>query len=276
MELQSLFLVLTGSLFHLGWNVLTKGAKDKLTFLWIAAIPASVMVLLFQYQSFEYSSEGLPYLLASVIIHGIYFWSLTATYKYADLSFVYPYARGTGTLLATIGGIALLREFPSFKGYIGIALTISAIFLEPIFTKNKKVEKKGLCLTALTGVMIATYSLIDKVGISFISPSLYLSVMFLCLSLLFLPYMLRNNRIKNEISHSTYKPFIASIFLYLAYFLVLEAMKVAPISYVVSARASGIIASGVTGIIFFQEEISKLRWLSIVMICIGIYFIGTA
>ncbi|MCO4794887.1 MAG: EamA family transporter [Bacteriovoracaceae bacterium] len=279
MELKALLLVLTGSVFHLGWNVLTKGAKDKLAFLWIAIIPASLVSLLFSLNQFELNSEGLPFLISSMVIHAFYFWSLSTAYKFADLSFVYPYCRGLGALFTTLGGVFLLSESPTLRGGFGIALTLIATFLEPVFSgfkEKKKMEYKGIGFTVITGIAISAYLLVDKVGVTHIKTLIYLPLMLLGSALFLSPIMLKDKRFLEEIKHSTWKPFLGSAFLFAAYFLILLAMETAPISYVVSARASGIIISGFAGILFFKEKVSPIRWLSILIISIGVYFIGTA
>lgn len=279
MELQALLLVLTGSVFHLGWNVLTKGANDKFAFLWIAIIPSSLISLAINFNFETLQGDGLIYLIASMFIHAFYFWSLSTAYKFADLSFVYPYCRGLGALLTTVGGIFLLSENLSFRGLSGIVLTLVATFLEPGFGAFKRKDVfnfKGVLFTAITGIAISSYLLVDKVGVTFIPTGMYLPLMLLGSALILFPVMIKSNRFIEEIKHSKWKPFLGSAFLFAAYYLILLAIETAPISYVVAARASGIIISGIAGIFFFKEVVSRLRWFSILLISIGVYLIGTA
>ncbi|TNF25892.1 MAG: hypothetical protein EP319_15095 [Deltaproteobacteria bacterium] len=279
MEIQALLLVLTGSIFHLAWNVLTKGAKDKFAFLWIAIIPASIISLVINFNSDVLVAEGWIYLISSMFIHAFYFWALSTAYKFADLSFVYPYCRGLGALLTTLGGIFLLSENLSFRGLSGIFLALIATFLEPglgAFKKKELFNFKGVGFTILTGIAISSYLLVDKVGVTLIPTGMYLPIMLLGSALILFPFMIKQNRFIEEIKHSRWKPFLGSAFLFAAYYLILLAMETAPISYVVAARASGIIVSGIAGIFFFKENVSKIRWLSILLISIAVYFIGTA
>lgn len=279
MEIKALLLVLTGSIFHLGWNVLTKGANDKFAFLWIAIIPASVISLALNFDLSILKNDGVYYLIVSIIIHAFYFWSLSSAYKFADLSFVYPYCRGLGALLTTLGGIFLLSENLSPRGLTGVAFALSATFIEPgfgIFKKKDAINAKGLAFTVITGVAISSYLLVDKVGVTLIPTKLYLPLMLLGSALLLLPIMLKEKRFLLELKHGKWRPFAGSAFLFTAYFLILLAMETAPVSYVVAARASGIIFSGVAGILFFKEEVGRIRWFSIGLISIGVYLIGTA
>src|SRR3990167_7792733 len=129
MEFYALILVLGDSLLHLGWNILTKGAKDKLAFLWLALLFPSLGGIYFLYTYFSHSNFSLIgtfCILGSSIIHAFYFWSLSSAYHISDLSYVYPYCRSIGALLSIIGGILFLQEKPSNIGYIGIILTLIA------------------------------------------------------------------------------------------------------------------------------------------------------
>ena len=49
-------------------------------------------------------------LLASAIVHVVYFTILLRGYRLADLTVVYPVARGTGPLLASLGALLWLGE----------------------------------------------------------------------------------------------------------------------------------------------------------------------
>ena len=49
-------------------------------------------------------------LLASAIVHVVYFTTLLRGYRLADLTVVYPVARGTGPLLTSLGALVWLGE----------------------------------------------------------------------------------------------------------------------------------------------------------------------
>ena len=54
------------------------------------------------------SLESIPYIIASNVVHIGYQWFLLKSYEIADLTKVYPIARGTGPLLVTIISIFFL------------------------------------------------------------------------------------------------------------------------------------------------------------------------
>ncbi len=285
MNLSALLLVLLGSFLHLGWNIFTKRAKDKFVFIWLAiALPALYGAYIFV-QEFLFSSGNsapdsttLFCLLSSSIVHIFYFWTLSNSYKFADLSFVYPYCRGIGALVATLMGIAFLNESPSTLGAFGITLTIIATFIEPLFapSSGRGVSRQGLLFTIATGLAIASYLVIDKIGVSHMNSQKYLALMFFFIFVGLAPYMLKNMRFKSELKRAKYSLLLASFFIASSYAAVLAAMAMSPVSYVVAARATGIAFSAVAGILLFKENISPYRWLSLLFISAGVICIGLA
>jgi drug/metabolite transporter (DMT)-like permease len=281
MELLPLLLVLAGSTLHLGWNIFTKKAQDKFAFLWLAVFPLALVGLLYSLPVFIKAQDmniALFYIIISAAVHAFYFWSLTNAYKTAQLSFVYPYCRGIGTIFTAIGGVILLSESPTSLGLIGITLTIIAVFIEPLgkgLSEVSRPSKAALLFTLATALAIAAYLLIDKVGLRYLDPLAYITLMLFFSTLILIPFI-GKDRIKKELRHSKYYSILAGIFLFGAYGLIAYAMKTSPISYVAAVRASGIVFSGVAGILFFQEKVSKTRWGAIALITLGVYFISVA
>ena len=103
---------------------------------------------------------------------------------------------------------------------------------------------------------------------------LYLNITFTGMVITLLPWMLKNKRFIAELKRSSYRPFVGSAFICSAYGVVLAAMELAPVSYVVSARATGIVLSALAGIFFFKEEVGPSRWISLILITIGIIFLS--
>ncbi len=217
-------------------------------------------------------------LAASSVLHAFYFTLLTGAYRKADLSFVYPYARGVGTVIAVVGGLLFFLETPSALGWAGIALTVLATFMEALFggRSRKGISREGRGLTLLTGLAIAGYLLVDKFGVAHVAAVPYLGLLFLGCAVLLAPRLLAGGRAREEWKRSKKNILAAAFFLFSGYVVILLAMESSPVSYVVAARATGIIASGLAGMFFFSEEVSRARWAAIALIAAGVACIGLA
>ena len=116
--------VLGAGLLHAGWNALLKSAPggdpmlDTATIVTGSAVWGLVAIPL----------VGVPdpaawkFVALSMALHWGYYVTLAHAYRTGDLSFAYPLMRGTAPLIATVLGIAFLREWPTPQIAAGIAL----------------------------------------------------------------------------------------------------------------------------------------------------------
>ena len=75
------------------------------------------------------SLEIWYFIIVSVILHGFYRLGVIYSYKFGDLSFVYPIARGGSSLLIAILTLIILQEHISLLGFVGILIVCIGIFL---------------------------------------------------------------------------------------------------------------------------------------------------
>ena len=80
-------------------------------------------------------SKAWPYMISTVVIHGIYFVSLGKSYKYDDLSSVYPIARGIGLAGIPILASIFTDDIVSIQGFVGISLVFTGVMTVAVFDK---------------------------------------------------------------------------------------------------------------------------------------------
>ena len=97
-------------------------------------------------------------------MHGLYRYSVIVSYNYGDLSFVYPIARGGSCFIIGVISLFLISSDINFYGIIGILITCLGLFLIS-FISTKKFNQKGFLLAIITAGLIATYTIIDGVGV---------------------------------------------------------------------------------------------------------------
>ena len=125
MSLLSLTLVVLAAFIHATWNLLSKRAADAgPTFVFAYNMFACLvylpwMIWLLVYGDLHWSLPVAGCLVLSACIHLAYSLCLQRGYQVADLSVVYPIARGTGPMLSSIGAFILLRETPTAQGILG-------------------------------------------------------------------------------------------------------------------------------------------------------------
>ncbi len=283
----ALGIVLVAALFHAGWNLLAKKSRKKMAFIWwfvlIATIGYLPMFLYFR-PSLDPTPAGWACIIATGILHALYFWFMGGAYERGDLSLVYPLSRGSGPLFVPVLAVIFLQERLALTGGIGIGLVVLGIyvihlkaftvnsFFEPLRAMRGSASLWALC----TGGTIAGYSLVDKVGVGLVYPPVYIYLMFVIALLLLSPYVLVKERAALKLEWQVNRgPILIDGFLVLfTYLMILFAFRVSKVSYVVAAREVSIVFSALLGIFWLKESHAPQKIAGAVLIALGVVFIG--
>src|SRR3954463_11039583 len=128
-------LVILAALIHATWNLLSKraaagGAAFVFAYNLVAcAVYAPWVAWLLARGALTWSMPVAGCILLSGLIHLAYSLCLLRGYQVADLSVVYPIARGTGPMLSFLGAVLLLGELPSAQGVLGLLAVVVGIGL---------------------------------------------------------------------------------------------------------------------------------------------------
>lgn len=283
----ALVLVLAAALLHAGWNFLAKKSHNKMAFIWWFLLIASIGYLpmfLFFWPKFAPTPAGWACIVATGVLHALYFWFMGGAYERGDLSLVYPLSRGSGPLLVPVLAVILLHEQLSPAGVLGIVLVVTGIytihlnsftadsFFEPLRAMRGSASVWALC----TGGTIAGYSLVDKVGVGLVYPPAYIYLMFVISLLLLSPYMLTKkvSALKHEWKVNRTLIFINGFLVLLTYMIILFAFRLSKVSYVVAAREVSIVFSALLGIFWLKEAHAPQKIAGAALIALGVVLIG--
>ena len=103
-------------------------------------------------------------IIVSALLHGLYRLLVIYSYKYGDLSFIYPIARGSSSLFLAIISLIYLTDKISLIGFIAILLVCLGLFLIS-YADRLKFNYSAFGLGFLTAIMITTYTLVDGIGV---------------------------------------------------------------------------------------------------------------
>jgi drug/metabolite transporter (DMT)-like permease len=116
--------------------------------------------------------------VASAAAESLYGLALAAAYRRGELSLTYPVARGIAPVLVTVGGWVLLSQRPTPLSLAGaLALGAGLFLLAQAGRRAGRIVAVGFA--ALTGVAIATYSVIDAKAVQTADPLAYLGLVLL-------------------------------------------------------------------------------------------------
>ena len=253
----ALALILTAAFIHATWNLLVKRAGGGAAFLWLFALISTVLyaplvVAVVILQEPRLGGTELLFLSGSTLLHLIYFLVLQRGYRVGDLSLVYPLARGTGPVLATIFAIALMGERPTPIALGGAGLIVVGVLLLTGGPNLSRTDgaRPAVAYGMLTGVIIASYTLWDKGAVSMllIPPLLLVYCSHLGRVALLAPVVVRRwEEVRAEWRYHRREAMAVALLCPLSYILVLTALVFTPVSYVAPAREISILIGAVMG-----------------------------
>ena len=284
-------LVVLAGLIHACWNIAAKKAGGDARFsffssVWMALIWAPVGLWAGWSVVPRWGWVEWGFIGASAVLHVVYFIVLLRGYRKADLTVVYPLARGSGPLLSSMVAIMLLGEQISALGVAGIAGVVVGVFLiaggpslwraahDP---QRQQRVRKGMVYGLLTGVFIASYTVVDgyAVKVLLMSPIL-LDYMgnFVRMALL-LPVVLRDRPTARAmwLQQRKYALIVGAISP-VSYVLVLYAMQTAPLSHVAPAREVSMLFAALIGGHLLGEGDRAVRLVGAVCIAVGVACLG--
>ena len=134
MESNVFLLVIFAAILHAIWNGMVKNFGDKVisvSAIVFGHVPVAIIVMLFLPLP---TLESVPYIILSAIIHQGYQYNLISAYKIGDLTKVYPIARGTGPIVATLISIIflVLNQKPNNFSFFDILVSMFGPLIEII------------------------------------------------------------------------------------------------------------------------------------------------
>lgn len=287
MSLTAFCLIVLAGLIHACWNIAAKKAAGDARFAFFSAF---LMMLIWAPLGWWIGRSEVPtwgatewgFVVASGVLHVFYYVILLRGYRKADLTVVYPMARGSGPLLSSLVAIALLGERISALGAMGIVGVVGGVFLiaggpgllrathDP--AARQRVHK-GMFYGVLTGVFIASYTVVDgyAVKVLLMSPILVDYMGNFVRVALLAPSVLRDLPTAAQLWRLQWRyALLVAAVSPVAYVLVLYAMREAPLSHVAPAREVSMLFAALIGGHLLGEGDRVARILGALCIAAGV------
>ncbi|WP_088282786.1 EamA family transporter [Ideonella sp. A 288] len=287
MPLTAVALVLVAALLHAGWNIVAKKTGGGRHFVLMGAImvmvlwsPLGLWMAWRELPRWGWLEWGL--VLASGVAHLVYFNTLLAGYRAADLTVVYPVARGTGPLVTSFAAVLLLGETLGPSGVAGVLAITGGVFLiaggPSMWAKahdpgQRDRLRAGVVWGAITGLLIATYTVIDGYAVKVLAMSPIL-VDWIG-NAVRVPFMLPGaladrSGFMRDLKAQWRAALLLAAISPLSYVLVLYAVQMAPLSHVAPAREVSMLFAALLGGRLLGEADRGLRLLGAACIAGGV------
>jgi len=270
----ALALALAAAALHAGWNILIaragdpEGAGAAAVLIGVAAF-APVAAL-----TWRVEWAAVPYIGASATAELAYFALLAAAYGRYDLSVVYPIARGAAPVLVLVVAVVATSAQPSALEVTGVAVVAAGIML----VRGVRVGGDSAAPAMALGVAacIAAYTVIDKSGLHHASAIPYLEITLATSGVVYaaaLSVARGTQVVRNGFSRWTAG---AGIAMFLAYALVLAALRLAPAASVAAVRETSVVMATALAAVVLREPVSRGRAAGAVLVAAGVVALAIA
>ncbi|NSL55831.1 EamA family transporter [Uliginosibacterium aquaticum] len=295
MPLTPLLLVLLAALIHASWNLIAKKSGGDarfavLTCLTLAVVWAPLGAFMAWRDAGAYGTLQWALIVASGVLHIVYYLCLLRGYRLGDLSVVYPLARGTGPLITALVATSFMGESLRALGWFGVAGIVGGTLLiagGPALLSRLRAQtdsvseqarlRAGLAYGVLTGVFIGAYSLLDGYAVKHaaVSPILldYLGNLARLPLLLGLMLLTQREAVMSLPAYwrQMWKPaLLVGAISPVSYVMVLYAATMAPLSQVAPARELSMLFAALLGGHLLGERDAPIRLLGASFIALGV------
>lgn len=269
MPVAALLAVLVAALLHASWNLVLKSSSERLVAATAQTVLAGIVFLpVVIWRGFPF--EVATYLLASSVVQVVYLYALATAYDKADLSFVYPIARGSAPVLIALGALIGLSDPVQGLGWLALALICGGVVTLGLSAPTHH----GVGWSLLTGLLIAAYVTIDGAGVRRTGDVLaYTSALFIITAVMLVPLVLvARGRlvIRDAIRAEWTRHLFAGVASLASYGLLLFASRLAPLSLVSAARETAVVFATFGGWWFLDERVGRARAMAAAVITAGV------
>lgn len=296
-------LIAGGALAHAAWNIILKAAPaGGIRFVGLTVVVGVVALAplgapsLTAELSVEPALTGL--LVLSGLLHCGYFLLLQRAYAVADVSVVYPLARGTGPLLSVVAAVLVLGERPAPIALAGAGVVIAGVVViglagarasgdldasDASDASAARVDARGrrargLLLGSAVGTLIAGYTLLDAIAVTIadLDPLGYFWGSLVVQLLILSPSLLARPRSTAATLRRHVRAVVAvGILSPLAYVLVLAAYAYAPVAIVAPAREASVVLVALAGWLLFREPHPVPRLVGSAIVLAGVALLAS-
>lgn len=274
MPVSALLLALGAAVVHAVWNLLLARARDVEAATAVALALAVLLYAPLAVLTWDVRASVAPYAVGSSLFELAYIALLAAAYRRAELSVVYPLARGLAPVLVLLVGVALLAKPTSAGQVVGVALVCAGVLA--VRGARREADPRGAAFGVAIAATIAGYTLFDSEGIRHAHPVAYLELVMIGPALVYLALIwgLRGaGALRAELSWPTLAAGIAS---FGAYLLALAALRRAPAASVAAVRETSIVVAVGLAAVFLDERVTRVRAAGAVLVAAGVAALSLA
>ncbi len=254
---------------HAVWNTLLAGARDPQAFAAVVLLVGAVIGAPASVFFWDIHQAVWPFVVATSFLELAYFALLAFAYTRAELSVVYPLARGLAPVLVLAAAVAFTSAQTNARQVVGVALVGAGILLVRGARRGR-----GAALAILIACTIASYTLVDKHGVAHASPVAYLELMSIFTGCSYAGFIVATRGAAALRSELGWRSIAAGIGTFGAYACVLAALQLASAASVAAVRESGVLVATALAAVVLRERVTAWRACGAVLVVAGVALVS--
>jgi drug/metabolite transporter (DMT)-like permease len=266
--------VLGSAGLHALWNWLVADARDSHATTVVALLTATVAFAPVAVLTWDVDAAAWPYIVASAALELAYFAFLASAYERADLSFVYPIARGAAPVLVLAVSVAALGAAVSGAEAAGVVAIAAGVLL--VRGVGRGAARGGLAFALGVAACIAGYTLVDDEGVRHAAALGYLEAVLLITAPLYAAAVAATRGTNALRTAATPRAAAAGLAMFAAYVLALAALETAEAAPVAALRETSVVMATAAAALAAREHVPPRRLAGAVIVVAGIALIALA
>jgi drug/metabolite transporter (DMT)-like permease len=274
MPLDAFALALGSAFLHALWNLILGGERDPEGATAIALIVAVVVFAPVAALRWDADSGVWPYVAVTSALQLAYFGLLATAYRHAEVSVVYPIARGLAPVLVLVVSVTVLGAGVGAAQAFGVCLVgLGVLFVRGLAHGDGRGTGAAFGLSVAS--CIAAYTLVDKDGVEHADPIVYLELGMVPATLGYVGVLLSTPRGADRVRAAARPlPALAGVLSFAAYALVLAALLRASAASVAAVRETSVLIAAFLAAPLLHERVGPARLAGAALVVGGVALIA--
>ena len=274
MPLDAFALALGSAFLHALWNLILGRERDPEGATAVALVVSVAVFAPVAALRWDVDAGAWPYVAATSALQLAYFGLLATAYRRADVSVVYPIARGLAPVLVLVVSVTVLGAGVGAVQAIGVCLVGLGVLLVRGFARGEG-RGTGAAFGLAVASCIAAYTLVDKEGVEHADPIVYLELAMVPATLGYVAILLATRRGSDRLQAAARPlPALAGVLSFAAYALVLAALLRASAASVAAVRETSVLIAALLAASLLAEPVGPARLAGAALVVGGVALIA--
>jgi drug/metabolite transporter (DMT)-like permease len=267
MPVDALALALAAACLHALWNLLLARAPDVQAATAVTFAVAVVAFLPVAAARWDVGKDAVPYIAVSSGFELAYLALLAAAYTHAELSVVYPIARGLAPVLVLGIGVTFLGVGTSAVEVWGVLLVAFGVLLVRGLRAG---DSRGAAFGVAIAACIAGYTLADARGVDHADPLAYLELVMAGPVVVYAAAMARRRGLAALRRQLNASAVVAGLSTFGAFGLALFALQRASAASVAAVRETSVVIAVALAAPVLGERVTPKRFAGAALVVAGV------